>query len=84
MEDLNRKQVIQKIVINYMSNWKGYENFFNNWIDKKIFFFLKKKSNLFSQTLKKTNKNKIEIDLDLYIYATKTDSKNAAGVDTLC
>lgn len=65
-----------------MSNWKGYENFFNSWIDKKIFF--KKKSNLFSQTLKKTNKNKIEIDLDLYIYATKTDSKNAAGVDTLC
>ena len=84
MEDLNRKQVIQKIVINYMSNWKGYENFFNNWIDKKIFFFKKKKSNLFSQTLKKTNKNKIEIDLDLYIYATKADSKNAAGVDTLC
>lgn len=67
-----------------MSNWKGYENFFNNWIDKKIFFFKKKKSNLFSQTLKKTNKNKIEIDLDLYIYATKADSKNAAGVDTLC
>ena len=84
MEDLNRKQVIQKIVINYMSNWKGYENFFNNWIDKKIFFFKKKKSNLFSQTLKKTNKNNIEIDFDLYIYATKTDSKNAAGVDTLC
>ena len=50
---------------------------------KRFFFFLKKKSNLFSQTLKKTNNNKIEIDLDLYIYATKTDSKNAAGVDTL-
>ena len=47
-------------------------------------FKKKKKSNLFSQTLKKTNNNKIEIDLDLYIYATKTDSKNAAGVDTLC
>ena len=46
-------------------------------------FLKKKKSNLFSQTLKKTNNNKIEIDLDLYIYATKTDSKNAAGVDTL-
>ena len=65
-----------------MSNWKGYETSFNSWIDKK-FLKKKKKSNLFSQTLKKTNNNKIEIDLDLYIYATKTDSKNVAGVDTL-
>ena len=47
MEDLNRKQVIQKIVINYMSNWKGYENFFNTWIDKKILFFFKKKVTYF-------------------------------------
>ena len=43
MEGLNRKQVIQKIVINYMSNWKGYETSFNIWIDKKFFFKKKKK-----------------------------------------
>ena len=30
-----------------------------------------------------TNKNKIEVEVDLSNYATKSDLKNATGIDTL-
>ena len=32
------EKIIQKKVINYMSIWKGYNNFFNIWIDLKGIF----------------------------------------------
>ena len=32
------EKIIQGKVINYMSIWKGYDNFLNSWIDKKSIF----------------------------------------------
>ena len=57
--------------------WKGCNNSFNSWIDKKDIvemneYFLKPKS---------LGAN-VKVELDLSNYATKADLKNAAGVNT--
>ena len=46
--------------------WKGHDNFFNSWINKKPKFFGRR----------------VKLELDLSIYTTKADLKNAAGVNT--
>ena len=46
--------------------WKGHDNFFNSWVNKKPKFFGRR----------------VKLELDLSIYTTKADLKNAAGVNT--
>ena len=47
--------------------WKGYDNYFNNWIDKKDSI----NESIFSRT--KTSGERRKVELDLYDYATKLD-----------
>ena len=57
--------------------WKGYYFFFNNWINKKDRVWVSK------YILKpKSLGGIVKDELDLSNYATKSDLKNATGVDT--
>ena len=51
---------------------KGYNSFFNSWIDKK------------RDTINETKSfiGRVKVELDLLNYATKAGLKNARGVDT--
>ena len=62
----------------YMINGKATIILLTVWLVKKI-LLLKMSYFLATHTL---SKNKIEIELDLSNYATKSNLKNAAGVDT--
>ena len=62
----------------YMINGKGTINILTVWLVKKI-LLLKMSYFVGTHTL---SKNRIEIELDLSNYATKSNLKNAAGVDT--
>ena len=59
--------------------WKGYDNSFNTWIDKKKIYLYKMSH--FTDTYSHSKK-KIKFELDLSNYATKSDLKSAAGTDT--
>ena len=61
----------------YMINGKGTINILTVWLVKKILLF---KMSYFVGT-HTLSKNRIEIELDLSNYATKSNLKNAAGVD---
>ena len=56
--------------------WKGYDNAFNSWIDKKKIYKM-------SQNLPPYNNSRknIKVELDLSNYATKDDVKNITHVD---
>ena len=57
--------------------WKGYNNLFNSWINKKDSI----NEWMFSET--KIFREKSESCIGLSNYATEADLKNAAGVDAL-
>ena len=59
--------------------WKGYDNSFNSWIDKKQHCI--KTSQHFPKLYKAFGEN-ITVELDLFSYATKAELKNAIGIDT--
>ena len=67
------KKAIKKKGDKLYVKWKGYNNSFNSWIDKKEVneYFLEPKS----------SGGRLKNELDLSNYATKVDLKNAAGVD---
>ena len=58
-------------------NWKGYNNSFNSWIDKKD---LKKMNEYFPRSRRRF-RGDIKVKLDLSNYETKTDLKNVTHVD---
>ena len=58
--------------------WKGYDNSFNRWIDKKHCI---KMSQYFPKPYRRFGRN-INVKVDLSNYATKADLKNATGIDT--
>ena len=58
--------------------WKGYDNSFNSWIDKKVLY---KTSQYFPKPYEPFGGN-IKVKLDLSNYATKADIKNITHVDT--
>ena len=68
--------------------WKGYDNSFNSWIDKKdLVWFYRMQFPLYkmSQYLPKPYKpfgGDINVKVDLSNYATKADIKNISHVDT--
>ena len=55
--------------------WKGYNNLFNGWIDKK---------DIMTEHFPKPNSlgTNVKFELDLSNYATETDLKNATRVNT--
>ena len=57
--------------------WKGYDNSFNNWIDKK---YIVQMSAYFPGP--KHFGKRVIVELDLSNYATKAYLKNATGLDT--
>ena len=58
--------------------WKGYDNSFNGWIDKKD--ILQKISEYFPKP--SSHEENIKVKIDLTNYATKEDIKNITHVDT--
>ena len=63
--------------------WKGYNNSFNSWINKKNLtsFYHIKMSKFYPKPYKAFGKG-IKAKVDLSNYATKTDLKNVTHVDT--
>ena len=59
--------------------WKGYDNLFNSWINKKDVCI--KTSQYFPKLLRGFGGN-INVKVDLSNYASKTDLKNVRHVDT--
>ena len=60
--------------------WKGYDNSFNSWIDKRD-IVLKKMSQYFLKSFRSFGRN-INVKVDLSNYATKADINNISHVDT--
>ena len=58
--------------------WKGYDNSFNSWIDKRPHI---KTSQYFSKPFRSFG-GSINVEVHLSNYATKTDLKNVTRVDT--
>ena len=76
LQKINRKKFSIEKVIKRNGNklylkWKGYDNSFNNWIDKKKYCYIE--MSYFSKP--HTNKNKIEVGLHFSNYLTKSDLK---------
>ena len=66
--------------------WKGYDNSFNSWIDKKklvwFYWFQLYKMSQYFPKLYETFDGDINVKVDLSNYATKADIKNISHVDT--
>ena len=58
--------------------WKGYDNSFNSWINKKD--ILQKLSEYFPKP--SSHEENIEVKIDLTNYATKEDINNTTHVNT--
>ena len=62
--------------------WKGYDNSFNSWIDKKdLVKYRIKTSQYYSKPFRSFGRN-INVKVDLSNYATKADIKNISHVET--
>ena len=74
-----QKKYLRKKVISYIYvTWKGYDNSFNSWIDKKTLY---KMSQCFPKPYKSFDGD-INVIIDLSNYATKDDIKNISHVNT--
>ena len=66
--------------------WKGYDNSFNSWIDKKklvwFYWFQLYKMSQYFPKLYETFGGDINVKVDLSNYATKADIKNISHADT--
>ena len=81
LQKTNQKEFRIEKVIKRKGNklyvkWKGYNNSFNSWTDKKRFY---KISQYFPPY--KSHGRDIKVELDLNNYVTKTDLKNVTHVD---
>ena len=81
LQKTNQKEFRIEKVIKSKGNklyvkWKGYNNSFNSWMDKKRFY---KISQYFPPY--KNHGRDIKVELDLNNYVTKTDLKNVTHVD---
>ena len=86
-KDFRIEKVIKRKGDKLYVKWKGYNNLFNSWIDKKIFggillkFKLIKMSKYYTKPYEPFGGD-INVKVDLSNYATKTDLKNVTHVDT--
>ena len=76
------------MIIHGKVKWKGYDNSFNSWVDKKnlvwfywLQFYCIKMSQYFPKPYEPFGGD-TNIKVDLSNYATKTDIKNISHVDT--
>ena len=81
MQKTNQKEfriekVIKRKCDQLYVKWKGYINSCNSWIDKKGIVEM---SEHFPEPC--SLGANVKLELDLFNYATKTDLKNATGVD---
>ena len=76
-QEFRIEKVIKKKGDKLYVKWKGYDNSFNSWIDKKD---LVKMSDYFRRRYKRFDGD-ISVKFDLSNYATKTDLKNVSHVD---
>ena len=67
---------------NIYVKWKGYDNSFNSWINKKRSHI--KISQYFPKPFNSQFGSSIKVKIDLSNYATKTGIKNISHVDTSC
>ena len=82
MQKTNQKQFkTEKIIKNkgdkLYIKWKDYDNSFDSWIDKKILYEM---SQCFPKPYEAFGRD-IDVNGDLSNYATKTDLKNATGIN---
>ena len=78
LKELRVGKVIKREGDKLYVKWKGCDNQFNSWIDKKNIVQM---NEYFPEP--KSSGERVKVGLDFSIYATKADLKNAAGVDTL-
>ena len=62
-------------------NWKGYDNSFNSWIDKKYIIITLWEISYYPEP-DSHSRNNIKFEIDLSNYATNSEVLKAAGVDT--
>ena len=75
-KDLRIEEVIKKKGDKSYVKWKGYNNSFNTWMDKKD---IVKMSEYFPKP--KSLGENVRVELDLSNYGTRADLKSATGVD---
>ena len=73
------EKVIKKKDNKLYVKWKACDNSFNSWINKERYCYIK--MSYFPPYIH--DKKEIKVELDLSNYATKSDLRNAAEVDTL-
>ena len=78
-EEFRIEKVIKRKGNKVYVKWKGYDNSFNSWIDKKD--IVKKMSRYFPKPSEPFGGN-INVKVDLSNYATKADLKDATRIDT--
>ena len=76
-QEFRIEKVIKKKGDKLYVKWKGYDNSFNSWIDKKD---LVQMSDYFRRRYKRFDGD-ISVKVDLSNYATKTELKNVSHVD---
>ena len=76
-EEFRIEKVIKRKGDKMFVKWKGYDNSFNSWIDKKRSY----KMSQYFPPYNNSNEN-IKVELDLSNYATKKDIKDITRVDT--
>ena len=76
-KDFKMEKVIKSKVDKLYVKWKGYNNSFNSWIDKKhlVWFYHIKISQYFPKPFRNFGRN-INVKVDLSDYPTKADIKN--------
>ena len=74
-EEFRIEKVIRRKGDKLYVKWKGYDNSFNSWTDKKDY----KMSQYFPPY--RSSSNNVKVELDLSNYATKDDVKNITHVD---
>ena len=76
-KEFRAEKVIKRKNHKLYVKWKGYNNYFNSWTDKRDVLYMSE----YFQKSKSVGQN-MKVKLDLSNYATKEDLKNAPGVDT--
>ena len=75
-EEFRIEKVIKRKGDKMYVKWKGYDNSFNSWIDKKTSYKMSK----YFPPYNNSSEN-IKVELDLSNYATKDDVKNITKID---
>ena len=78
-EKFRIEKALERKVDKLYVKWKGYDNRFNSWINKKDLII--KMSEYFPKSFRRFGGN-INVKVDLSNYATKADIKNVSHINT--